>query len=209
MNKSQLIDKLQKELSRLPKEEIESRIAFYSEMIDDRMEEGLSEEDAVAAIGNVDEIITQLTEEYSLSKKAQSAPRKEQKSKNSNNKKLKAWAIILIILGSPIWLSLGIAAFAVLISVYVVIWAVAGSLWSVPAALAGVAIGGIVLGIVNICCANALFGVALIGAAIASAGLAIFAGFGCFHLTRLAVFLSKVIARGTASLFSRKENTNA
>ena len=209
MNKSQLIDKLKKELSCLPKEEIENLISFYSEMIDDRIEEGLSKNDAVAAIGDADDIIAQIKAEYPPSQKTQSALSKEQKTKKSNNKKLKAWAIILITLGSPIWLSLGIAAFVALISVYVVIWAVAGSLWSVPAALAGVSVGGTVLGIVNICYGNVPFGIALVGAATASAGLTIFAVFGCLYLTRLAVFLSKVMARGVASLFARKENTNA
>ena len=52
-------------------------------------------------------------------------------------------------------------------------------------------------------------GITLIGGAVACAGLAIFAGFGCFHLTRLAAFLSRVIGRFIIRLFRRKENRNA
>lgn len=47
MNKQEFLVKLRKGLSGLPKEDIEERLTFYSEMIDDRMEEGLSEEEAV------------------------------------------------------------------------------------------------------------------------------------------------------------------
>ena len=60
MTREQFVKKLKGELSSLPSEELEGRLAFYSEMIDDRIEEGLSEEEAVAAIGDVDEIIAQL-----------------------------------------------------------------------------------------------------------------------------------------------------
>ena len=47
-------------LSFLPWEETEERVNFYSEMIDDRMEEGFSEEEAVAQIGSVEEIAAQI-----------------------------------------------------------------------------------------------------------------------------------------------------
>ena len=209
MTKSQLLEKFKNELSRLPKDELESRLAFYGEMIDDRIEEGLSEEEAVAAIGDIDAIISQLKSEYSTVREKVTEEKAEKKPENQKSRKISAWAIILIILGSPIWLSLGAAALVVLISVYVVIWSVTGSLWSLPASLAGVCLGGLATGIISIIVGKALLGIALIGAAIACAGLAIFSGFGCFHLTRLAVFLSKTIARFIISLFTGKEKKNA
>ncbi len=43
MNKQAFLTQLRKGLSGLPQEDIEERLAFYSEMIDDRIEEGLSE----------------------------------------------------------------------------------------------------------------------------------------------------------------------
>ena len=48
MNKQEFLDELRKGLCGLPSEDIEERINFYSEMIDDRMEEGLTEEESVA-----------------------------------------------------------------------------------------------------------------------------------------------------------------
>ena len=63
MNKQEFLKNLRSSLSNLPQEEIEERIIFYSEMIDDRIEEGLSEEEAVSAVSTVDETLTQSTNE--------------------------------------------------------------------------------------------------------------------------------------------------
>ena len=54
MYKQEFLDKLAKGLSGLPKTEREERVAFYSEMIDDRVEDGMSEACAVAQIGEVE-----------------------------------------------------------------------------------------------------------------------------------------------------------
>ena len=56
MTKHEFLVDLGLGLSCLPQEDAEERLSFYSEMIDDRIEEGLSEEEAVAAIGTVDEV---------------------------------------------------------------------------------------------------------------------------------------------------------
>ena len=56
MKKNDFLEKLEKLLDGLPKCDIDSSVEYYSEMIDDKMEEGLSEEEAVAAIGTPEEI---------------------------------------------------------------------------------------------------------------------------------------------------------
>ena len=56
MTKKDFLELLRVKLKNLPKDDIEERVNFYSEMIDDRIEDGYSEEDAVKEIGNVDEI---------------------------------------------------------------------------------------------------------------------------------------------------------
>ena len=48
MTKQAFLAALGERLVGLPQKDIEERLTFYSEMIDDRMEEGLSEEEAVA-----------------------------------------------------------------------------------------------------------------------------------------------------------------
>ena len=45
MNKQEFITSLYNRLSGLPQNDIENSIEFYSEMIDDRIEEGLTEEE--------------------------------------------------------------------------------------------------------------------------------------------------------------------
>lgn len=119
MRKREYIAKLRAKLYGLPPREVEGRISFYSEMIDDRIEEGLSEEDAVLAVGSVEKIADQIREELKVSK---GAPTKE---------KLRPWEIALIILGSPIWASLLIVALAVGFSLYVVMWALIVVMWAV------------------------------------------------------------------------------
>ena len=63
MNKIQFLLELDKALSRLPAVEKEERLRFYSEIIEDRTEEGLTEEEAVAAVGTVRDIAEQITAE--------------------------------------------------------------------------------------------------------------------------------------------------
>ena len=57
MDKATFLNELRKRLSFLPKEELDKTILYYSEMISDRMDAGMSEEDAVKAVGNIDDIV--------------------------------------------------------------------------------------------------------------------------------------------------------
>ena len=68
MSKQEFFEGLRKGLSGLAKEDIEERISFYNEMIDDRMEEGLTEEEAVAEMGSIDMIVEQILSETPISK---------------------------------------------------------------------------------------------------------------------------------------------
>ena len=128
MNKQEFLTRLREGLAGLPQEEISERVTFYHEMIEDRVEDGLAEEEAVAEIGPVEDVIRQIVAETPLPKLV--------KEKMKPNRRLRAWEIILLILGSPLWLTLLIVGFAVIFSVYVVIWAVVASLWAVVLSLA-------------------------------------------------------------------------
>lgn len=183
MTKLNFIMSLHDKLSGLPQNEIEERLNFYSEMIEDRMEEGLSEEEAVAAIGSVDEIAEQIVADTPLSKIA--------KEKIKLKRRLGAWEIILLVLGSPIWLSLLIAVFAVILSLYASWWAVIISLWSVFASLVGCALGGIASGIGFTIGISGLTGIAIIGTGLFCAGCAIFMFFGCKGATKGTFYLTK------------------
>ena len=66
MNKKGFLEKLKSELNGYSPEEVDRSIAFYSEMIDDRIEDGADEEEAVASIGSIEEIVNQIKLELPL-----------------------------------------------------------------------------------------------------------------------------------------------
>ncbi len=63
MTKSEFLTALDKKLAALSAEDRSSFLTYYAEIIDDRMEDGLAEADAVAAAGSIDEIAAQLLAE--------------------------------------------------------------------------------------------------------------------------------------------------
>jgi uncharacterized membrane protein len=201
MTKIKFLSELNDRLSGLPKDDIEERLSFYSEMIEDRMEDGLSEEEAVAAVGSVDEIAAQIIAEIPLVKVA--------KERIKPKRRLRAWEIVLLALGSPLWLSLLIVVFAVILSAFVVVWSVIAALWSVFAAFVGVFAGGIAAGVLFIVLGKIPVGIAMIGIGVTSAGLAIFAFFGCIAATKGVLWLVKRTALGIKFCFVGKEKVNA
>ena len=110
MNKKEFLSLLNKKLSKLPKQEVKESLTFYSEMIDDRIEEGLTEEEAVLNVGDIDEIVNQIVSEIP---------------KDYEDKKpLTKWEIILLAIGSPIWFPLVLVGFVILWSLILVLWAI-------------------------------------------------------------------------------------
>ena len=197
MNKQEFLAQLGKGLSGLPKAELDERLMFYGEMIDDRMEDGVPEETAVCEIGSVDELVSQIIAEIPLGKLV--------KEKISPKRKLKAWEIVLLVLGSPIWLSLLLAAVAVILSLYVVLWSVIAVLWAVWIALAAGGLAGMAAGIYFAAGGNGLTGIAVIGAGIVCAGLSVFMFFGCKAATKGLLNLTKILAIRMKNCFIKKE----
>ena len=181
MTKREFLVTLRKCLSDLPKDEIEQQLNYYSEMIDDGMEEGLTEEEAVGKIGDLEEIIDQL-------------PHPEK-----NKRRLTAGEITLLAAGSPIWVPLLIAAVAVAFSVYVSWWAVVISLWAAFVSLVAVAFAGIAAGVGFMVSGFVPSGLWMISAALVCAGLSIFLFYGCKCLTTGTLKLTKKILVGRKS----------
>lgn len=197
MNKQEFLDGLRKGLSGLPQADIEERLTFYGEMLDDRIEEGLSEEEAVAAAGSVNEIVRQTVADIPLAKIA--------KERIKPKRRLKAWEIVLLALGSPIWLSLGVAAAAVIFALYVTVWSVIASFWSVFASLAVCAAAGVPMCVVFVAGDSGAAGIAVLSAGIVCAGLSVFMFFGCSQATKGILFLTKKFAIWLKNCFIKKE----
>ncbi|MBE6703037.1 MAG: DUF1700 domain-containing protein [Ruminococcaceae bacterium] len=200
MCKREFINILRERLCGLPEKDVEERIGFYAEMIDDRMEEGLSEEQAVAAMGSAQDIASVILSEIPLTRLV--------KEKIKPKRRLRTWEIVLLALGCPIWLSLLLAAFAVGLSLYASVWAVAIACWSVFVSFVGGAFGGTVAGAVWLF-ANAPFGLLVIAAGLVSAGLSVYAFYGCRALTGGIGRLTRELLLGVKRCFLRKGERNA
>ena len=199
MNKQEFFDLLRSRLGSVPEKELEARLEFYAEMIDDRMEDGLSEHEAISALGSVDEIANQTLSEIPLGRLA--------KERIKPKRRLKVWEIVLLALGSPIWISLIASAVVVVISVYASIWAAVASLWSVFGALSVFPLVGIVSGVASCAEASVGSGIALFGASVACVGMAILAFFGCLAATKGMSKATKAIALCIKKIFVKKEES--
>ena len=188
MTKLDFIMALYDKLSDMPHSEVEERVNFYREMIEDRMEEGLSEEEAVAAVGSVDEVAAQIKGEAGTDNL-----NKDEKSESKKGR-MSALQITLLALGSPIWLSLLIAAFAILISLFAVVFSLVVSCFAVFGSFVAWMLSG-----------KAISGLALFGVGIFLAGLSIFTFFASKALTKLSVRLSKGLVDWFMHRILRKE----
>ncbi len=198
MSKQEFLALLRKELSGLPKSDVEERLTFYGEMIEDRIEEGFSEDEAVAAIGSVQNIVAQVVAEIPFAKIA--------KERLKPKRRLNVWEIVLLALGSPIWISLLIAVFAVILSFYISLWSVIISLWAVFVSLIACAIGGIPACAVFVTGGKIASGIAMLAAAIVCAGISIFMFYGCLIATKGILILTKKIALCIKNCFIKKED---
>jgi hypothetical protein len=237
MNKHEFLAALRRELTALPHGELTEQLNFYNEMIDDRMEEGMTEEDAVAGIGSVEGIAaviladraadgdpiprSEKPAEEEISAPCHDIPQQdntrtdgsasEPKGSSGETSKLRPWEIALIALSSPLWVPLLIAAASVALSLLVTLWAVVGSLWTIPLTLGVTAVAGICAVPVAVVSGHWFLVLAMPGAGCLLAGLCILSVFGCALVTRGMAWLTRIgcqgLAQGVSSLASvfRKE----
>ncbi len=199
MNKQEFLSELSSRLEGLPEEDIRKSIEYYGEMIDDRTEDGLSEEEAVAALGSVEEITAQILMDTPMPKLV--------KAKLRPKKSLGAWEIVLLVLGFPLWFSLLAAAFAVLLSVYIVIWVVALVLYVVVLSFAVCAVALVPAAVVALVKSGFAPFFMCIGAALVCAALAMLFCCASVYTTKGICLLSRGIWRGIKRCFIGKENT--
>ncbi len=193
MNQCDFICELNRRLSGLPEEDINKSIDYYCELIDDYIEDGKSEEEAVAALGDIDDIVNQIYTDTPLSKIV--------KAKVKPNRALRAWEIILLVLGSPIWLSIMIAVLAVVFSVYIVLWSVVISLYSVVLSVAVTSLVlfiGILVSVLKGLFLNAVIFLAL---TLVLAGLTILLFVGTNYFAKAMIIVSKLIFKSIKQLF--------
>lgn len=185
MNKAEFISALRNRLYGLPKEDIERSVDYYSEIIDDRVEDGLTETEAVEAVGSVESVALQILEETSLPELV--------KVKVKPKRSLKVWEIVLLALGSPIWLSLLAAVALIILSVYIVLWSVVVVLYSAVLSFAVGAIAGVAGLLLFALTGKLVQGVLLLGAGLICAGITVLMFFGVNQITKYIAILCKKI----------------
>lgn len=197
MKKVDYLNELRKRLTGLPQEDIDDRVSFYGEMIDDRIEEGLSEEEAIESIGSIESIIAQTMSETPLTKLV--------KEKIRPKRDLKAWEIILLVLGAPLWIPVVLGAIICILALYFTIWIFIASVYVVDFCLAGsvfASLAGIFVYLKSLNVAGALFA---FGSGLAMAGLAIILLIGCIWLTKCLIRFTGSGLLGVKTSFVGKE----
>ncbi len=197
MNKIEFLEELAIDLIGLPQEDTERWLEYYTEMLEDRIEDGMSEEQAVASLGDPKGVARQIL--------AQTPFTKLIKNKIKPKRKLRVWEIVLICVGSPVWVSLAVAVAAVFFSVLVSLWACIVALWAAELAVAASGLGGVLLTFLFVGTGAAYQGFLLLGGGLVCAGLSWFGFFFCKWLTKLFLKLCELFLLFVKSLFVEKE----
>ncbi len=196
MNRAEFLTEVERGLYGLPKEDVAGALDYFGEMIDDRTEDGMSEEEAVEAIGPVREAVESVLMELPLKKivRARTKP----------SRALRIWEILLLTLGSPVWLPLLLTALALVLTVYILLWTVVAVMYCAVLAVLAVALGCTGIGVAYILSANAPGGIMLLGGGIVCAGLTILATLGCNRAAVAMAKLSRAIGRRIKSIFVKR-----
>ena len=134
MNKTQFCALLENKLKPyLSSKEMYKTLNFFEEMIDDRIDEGLSEEEAVSQLGDINIIVDQILDEHNIGKKQTKlvwrfVPRKIPTE----------LGFIITILLLPVWITI----FALGASLFIVILSI---IFSIVLTIIAIFIGGILL----------------------------------------------------------------
>lgn len=195
MNKKMFLEALEDRLFQLPGGERKQQMEYYREVLEDKIEDGMSEDEAVASFGDVDKLADDILRNTPLATLVKTKVKPQ-----------KGWtpaAIVLAVVGSPVWVPLAISVFAIVISVFVVCWAVIVSIF---AAVLSIGIGGIYLIVKGFTLAGTGFSYILltIGSGITLAGLCLFAWLGARMLVIWLIRFAKWLARRIKGIFIKK-----
>lgn len=196
MTKAELVASLRTRLAGLPENDIQKAIDYYSEAVDDCMEDGMSEAEAVASLGSLDDIVEQIMLDAPLPSLVRARVKPQ--------RTLHAWELVLIILGAPIWLSLAVAAASVVLAVYVTLWSIIVGLFAVALAFGVCLLVGVAGGVLMLIRGAPLSAVTIFGAGLLLGGLAIFVFIGTAALTRLLIRLCAALWRAIKACFIPK-----
>lgn len=198
MNKQDFLALVRRQIEGLPPEDRDKALTFYGEMIDDRIEEGMTEEQAVSALGSVDEIAAQIFAD---------APQAVPVSTALRSRRLSTGERLLLIFSSPVWAPLLLAAALIVLAVYIVLWSAVVVLYAADLSLAAGCLAGVGGGVVLASVGQPVQALLFMGAGLVCAGLAVFLFFGCNAAAAGTAKLGGLCLRRIVSRGKRKEET--
>ena len=161
------------------------------------MDEGKSEEEAVADIGTVDEVIKQIAKETPLVSLV--------KHKMKPKRRLRGWEVVLIILGFPLWFPLMITAFVLMFVGFILMWTGAIVTYAVEASLIAATFMSLLSFFLGYFDGSGITAnLPYIGMALMCFGGAIGFGFACFGVSKGMAKATRGMFIGIKSWFIRK-----
>ena len=195
MNKNTFFETLKVRLAGIPEKELQQAIDYYDEIISDKVEDGISEQDAIESLGSIDEIVKSILSDIPIKKLV--------KEKFGLKRKLKTWEIVLLSLTSIIWIPLLIVFMAIILTLYI-------CLWSGVICVGAISIGALAesllcaFGALDVILGNLGSGIVLIGFSMFFAGVAILTAIATFKFGKLMVIVCKKIILWIKSLFIKR-----
>ncbi len=196
MTKTEFLGDLKHLLRELPESDAKESLEYYGEIINDRIEDGVEEADAVSALGTPKEIAEQILSEFEG--KRPSATREKRSG-------MRPWIIVMLIVGSPIWLSLAVTAAALAITAFVLLWTMVAVAWFVCVSLCASAVTAVIAGFSKLFLGSFAYAILLFGTALFISGITILSVICCIKLTAICALLIKKLFAGISSRVKRKE----
>ena len=200
MSREEYISQLREKLTANKIPGIDSMIEFYDEAIADRVEDGMSEDEAVSAMEDIDSIVkAAMLDKPITSLMADNVKKRHKEASESGHGAL---FVILMIVGFPIWFPLLVAFLSIIFSLYVAMWAIVVSIYAVELSFAISAVVSLfgaatfVMGQIPFATAIALLGCALI-----LGGLTLLMWKPIVALTKWMIKIIKVVFRSIKSIF--------
>ncbi|MEI6131951.1 MAG: DUF1700 domain-containing protein [Bacillota bacterium] len=198
MTKELFLKELKAKLIKLPQTDRENAISFYTEYIDDALENGKTMEELEKALGKPDDVAAKIIADYSVNRA---------KEKPSLTNGFKALIAVLGVFAIPIAAPAAIAIVAIIFALLITVFSVAFSL--IMAAFGLFVAVAAMLGVsIMLMFTDPLLGVASLGASMIASGILILLAY-CF------IKLASLMVTGTSFLIkkifdkNRKEGVSA
>ena len=189
MKKAEFLKELNIKLKCLSESERKKFILYYEEIIEDYIENGYTEEEAIEHVGNPNRI-------------AEDIKNQESEIHQTMPTAKKVGIGVLLLLGFPLWGSLLLAGILLVLSGYILIWCL-------PFMSGTLSIGFFVSALINVFGAfimiikNPAVGIMQFGFGIASVGIAILLGIATLYLVKQFIVVTKKFTIKVVGIFKK------